>query len=138
MNSTTEESLHHDDEPVELVLSEEQLDVARPARAAQRVRVSKRVVTEYVTQTVPVRREELVVEYEDIDPGSTPDLPGIPAPAPGFDLVLREERVTVSTEVVEVERVHVSVTTVTDGTTVSADLRREQVDLQTDGSPRPA
>ena len=118
-------------EPGTMVRSEERVSFSTYARPTTRVRVSKRVVTEYVTQTVPVRREELVVEEEPLDPDDQLTLPALPAPGQGFDLVLHEERVVVTTEVVPVERVHVGVHTVAGETTVSADLRSEQVDLVT-------
>ena len=119
------------DDPGTMVRSEEQASFSTYARPATRVRVSKRVVTEYVTQTVPVRREELVIDEEPLDPDDQLTLPALPAAGQGFDLVLHEERVVVTTEVVPIERVHVSVHTVAGETTVSTELRSEQVDLVT-------
>src|SRR4051794_26195476 len=50
-----------------LVRAEEELEVEARPRPAQRARLVKRVVTEDVTFTVPLRREVLRLEYEDID-----------------------------------------------------------------------
>lgn len=49
-----------------MVRSEEELHVTTERRAVERVRLRKHVVTEYVEQTVAVRREELRLEREAI------------------------------------------------------------------------
>jgi stress response protein YsnF len=46
--------------------SEEELRITTHRRATHRARLRKRVVTEMVTKTVPVRREEVSLEYEPI------------------------------------------------------------------------
>src|SRR5687768_13223058 len=61
----------------ETVLSEEQLEVGTEVRPAERVRLRKHVVTEEVTVTVQVRREELVIDREPIP------REGVGAPEPG-------------------------------------------------------
>jgi uncharacterized protein (TIGR02271 family) len=115
----------------EVVRSEERLVVRTDLRPTRRLRLRKRVVTEEVTHTVTVRREELVVDEEDLT-GTTA--------APGaqhdfgdreVEIVLHEERVVTSTRVVPVERVRVRVTTVTDQVEVEEVLRREEIDVQT-------
>jgi len=115
----------------EVVRSEERLLVRTDLRPTRRLRLRKRVVTEEVTHTVTVRREELVVEEED--------LTGTAATAGGqhdfadreVEIVLHEERVVTSTRVVPVERVRVRVSTVTDQVEVEEVLRREEIDVQT-------
>ncbi len=59
-----------DTEPTEVVRHEEQLSVGTRAEATERVRVRKRVVTEDVTLTVTLRREELVIERTPVEPGT--------------------------------------------------------------------
>jgi Domain of unknown function (DUF2382) len=51
---------------VETIRSEEELQVRPVSREATRVRLEKYVVTEQVTQTVPVRREEVRVVREPV------------------------------------------------------------------------
>ena len=121
-----------DTTPEEIIRSEERLAVRTDLRTTKVVRLRKRVVTEQVTHTVTVRREELVVEEEDLD--------GAVAQAGGqhdfeadrdVQIVLHEERVVTSTRVVPVERVRVRVRTVTDEVAVDEVLRREEIDVQT-------
>lgn len=57
------------DEPQEMTLLGERMVAEAQAHEWARVRVTKRIVTEERTITVPVRREELVVEYlDDVHP----------------------------------------------------------------------
>ena len=85
------------DGPATVVRSEEELVIGRERVAHERVRLVKRVVTETVTQTFEVRREELHVErlplagVRDADASAatgadvpvTGSSPGQPASAPG-------------------------------------------------------
>jgi stress response protein YsnF len=54
------------DAPIEVVRSEEDLVVDTRVVGTERVRLIKRIVTEQVTRTVDVRREELVIEREPL------------------------------------------------------------------------
>ena len=109
--------------PSSIVRSEERLRVGTRTAVTGRVRVRKVVTSHEVTQTVTVRREELVVE----------ELPVTGEPVEGtaaggdreLELVLHEERLVVTT--VPVERVRVRVERVGEDVTVSEVLRREQV-----------
>lgn len=121
-----------DSTPEEVIRSEERLSVRTGLRTTKVIRLHKRVVTEEVTHTVSVRREELVVEEEDLDgpvaqPGGRYDFDG----DRDVEIVLHEERVVTSTRVVPVERVRVRVRTVTDEVAVNEVLRREEIDVQT-------
>ncbi len=75
---------------VEVVRSEEELVVTARAVERERVRLVKRVVTETVTTTTEVRREELHVERLPLDmpqedaPGSTGAPAGGEGPPPGI------------------------------------------------------
>jgi uncharacterized protein (TIGR02271 family) len=116
--------------------SEEQLRVSLERYAAKRVRVVKYVVTEEVTVTVPVRREELRIEEVPLDAGA----PATAADAGGAltsaglpeVIVLHAERPVVTTEVVPVERVRLSTELVTEQVQVRDTVRREQVSLDQD------
>jgi uncharacterized protein (TIGR02271 family) len=110
--------------------SEERLVVGTQQREAGRARLRKYVVTEHVTRTVPVRHEEVRVTREpitDADRGAV-----------GADLVIRDEDYEIvlhaETPVVEkvvvpVERVRLDTLTVTGQERVSADIRKEQIEL---------
>jgi stress response protein YsnF len=60
------------DDSAEVIRSEEELVVGTRRRPATRVRLKKYLVTEHVTRKVPVRREEVRVEY---DPPEGQDAP---------------------------------------------------------------
>lgn len=126
-------------EPPTLVRSQEQLQVRVRAAAVRRLRVRKRVVTEEVTHTVTVRREELVVEDEPLDPAIAAG-PAELGEGPHLEdrdltIVLHEERVEVRTVVVPVEQVTVRVRRVDGSTTVTDTVRGEHVDLDQPDQP---
>jgi len=112
--------------------SEEQLHVGTRSEEVGRARLRKFVVTENVTQTVPVTREEVRIEREpitDANVGNAYDGPAISEEE--HEVTLHAERPVVEKEAVPVERVRLSKETVTDQETVSADVRKEQI--ETDG-----
>lgn len=111
-----------------VVRSEERLLVDRETRPTERVTVRKRVVSEDVTRTVTVRREELVVVREPLEDADVVD-DHEPTTHEELELVLHEERVEVRTVVVPVERVRVRVVRVEGEQTVTEVLRREQIDI---------
>ncbi len=112
--------------------SEEQLHVGTRSEEVGRARLRKFVVTENVTQTVPVSREEVRIEREpitDANVGNAYDGPAISEEE--HEVTLHAERPVVEKEAVPVERVRLEKETVTDQETVSADLQKEQI--ETDG-----
>jgi uncharacterized protein (TIGR02271 family) len=109
--------------------SEERLNVGTRTQESGRARLRKYVVTEQVTQTVPVSHEEVRLEREpvtDANVGAATDGPEISEEE--HEVVLYEERPVVEKEVVPVERVRLSKETVTGEETVNAELRKEEVD----------
>jgi len=116
--------------------SEEQLRVTLQRYAAKRVRVVKYVVTEEVTVTVPVRREEIRIEEVPLDADVSTAAAGAmdtlaPTGLPEV-IVLHAERPVVSTEVVPVELVRLSTELVTEHVQVRDTVRRERVDVDED------
>ena len=113
--------------------SEERLRVSTERYAARRVRVVKYVVTEEVTVTVPVRREEIRIEEVPLGADGPPVAAGTVAGA-GLPevIVLHAERPVVGTEVVPVERVRLHTEVVTEHVQVGDQVRRERVDVDTD------
>jgi uncharacterized protein (TIGR02271 family) len=115
-----------------MTLSEERLNVGTQQVEAGRARLRKYVVTENVTQTVPVSREEVRIEREpitDANVGNALDGPAISEEE--HEVTLHAERPVVDKEAVPVERVRLDTETVTEQETVSDTVRKEQVD--TDG-----
>jgi uncharacterized protein (TIGR02271 family) len=109
--------------------SEERLNVGTRTQEAGRARLRKYVVTENVTQTVPVSREEVRLEREPI----TEENVGAAVSGPEIseeehEVVLREERPVVEKEAVPVERVRLGTETVTEQETVSEDVRKEEIE----------
>ena len=115
--------------------SEEQLRVGTQRREAGRARLRKYVVTENVTQTVPVRREEVRLEREPItDANRGQALSGPTISEEEHEVVLHEERPVVEKEAVPVERVRLDTDTVTDQVTVDEEIRKERIDTDVDRS----
>jgi uncharacterized protein (TIGR02271 family) len=117
--------------------SEEQLRVGTTQREAGRARLRKYVVTENVTQTVPVSREEVRLEREPITEANRGDAYDGPAISEEeHEVVLHAEQAVVQKEAVPVERVRLDKETVTEQQTVSEELRKEQIELEGDGDTR--
>jgi uncharacterized protein (TIGR02271 family) len=116
-----------------MTLSEERVEVGTQTREAGRARLRKYVVTENVTKTVPVQREEVRLEREPIteaNRGAAESGPEISEEE--HEVVLHEERPVVEKEAVPVERVRLDTETVTDDVTVSEEVRKEQLDTDID------
>ncbi len=117
--------------------SEEKLHVGTEREATGRVRLRKYVVTENVTKTVPVRREEVRLEREPITDANRGDaLSGPAISEEEHEVILHEERPVVEKETVPVERVRLDKDTVTDERTVTEEVRKEEVELDDDGRTR--
>ena len=111
--------------------SEEQLRVGTERREVGRARLRKYVVTENVTQTVPVSREEVRVEREpitDANRGDAYDGPAISEEE--HEVTLHAERPVVEKEAVPVERVRLDKETVTANETVSGEVRKEEIEVE--------
>ncbi|HVK34677.1 MAG TPA: PRC and DUF2382 domain-containing protein [Microlunatus sp.] len=120
-----------------MTVSEEQLRVGTERREAGRARLRKYVVTEHVTQTVPVQREEVRIEREPIGAADVADAtPGPSISEEEHEVVLHEERPVVETETVPVERIRLGTETTTDQETVSEEVRKERVEVDHDRDVR--
>jgi uncharacterized protein (TIGR02271 family) len=117
--------------------SEERLNVGTTTEEVGRARLRKYVVSENVTQTVPVTREEVRVEREpitDANVGNAMEGPAISEEE--HEVTLHAERAVVQKEAVPVERVRLDTTTVTEQEQVSADVRKEQIEVDGDTDGR--
>jgi uncharacterized protein (TIGR02271 family) len=113
--------------------SEERVEVGTQQREAGRARLRKYVVTENVTQTVPVRREEAVLEREPITDGNVGDATSGPdISEDDHEVVLHEERPVVQKTVEPVERVRLGTQEVQDEETVSEEVRKERIEAEGD------
>ena len=111
--------------------SEERLNVGTQSTEAGRARLRKFVVTENVTQTVPVSREEVRLEREpitDANVGRAMDGPAISEEE--HEVVLHAEKPVVAKEAVPVERVRLDKETVTDHETVTDEVRKERIEME--------
>jgi len=118
-----------------MTLSEEQVRIGKVQREAGRARLRKYIVTENVTQTVPVSREEVRLEREPItDANRGAAYTGPELSEEEHEVVLHEEAVVVDKDVVATERVRLDTETVTEQRTVTEQARREEVQLEQDGT----
>lgn len=109
--------------------SEERMRVGTERTEAGRARLRKYVVTENVTQTVPVSHEEVRVEREPITDANVGDAMDGPAISEEeHEVTLHAERPVTQTEAVPVERVRLDKETVTEQQQVSGEVRKEQID----------
>jgi hypothetical protein len=112
--------------------SEEELRVGVRTRL-RRLRVRRYVVTEYVTRTIPVRRERLRLEEvpsdQVVEGGADAWEPPGAAGEPALEVVLRREEPVIGVRAVPVERVRLVRQLVTDQHTVAEELRKERVEV---------
>src|SRR4051812_38909610 len=100
--------------------SEEELRVGTERRQTGTARLRKYVVTENVTQTVPVRREEVRLEREPITDANIDDAMDGPAISDEeHEVVLHEEQPVVDKRVVPKERVRLDKEAVAEDAQVS-------------------
>jgi uncharacterized protein (TIGR02271 family) len=113
--------------------SEEELRVGTRQREAGRARLRKYVVTENVTKTVPVSREEVRIEREPITDANRGDaLEGPDISEEEHEVVLREDEVVVDKQTVAKERVRLGTETLTEDQQVSEEVRKEQIETEGD------
>jgi uncharacterized protein (TIGR02271 family) len=113
--------------------SEEELNVGKAERESGRVRLRKYVVEDEVTQTVPVRREEVRVEREPITDANVDDaLDGPAISDEEHEIVLHEEEPVAEKRAVPKERVRLDKDVTTEERQVSDTVRKEQVEVDGD------
>ena len=113
-----------------MTVSEEELRVGTTEREAGRVRLKKYVVEEEVTETVPVRREEVRLEREPITDANRGDATAGPEISEEeHEVVLHAEEAVVDKRAVPKERVRLEKDVTTTEETVSDTVRQERVDV---------
>ena len=114
--------------------SEEELRVGTRSVETGRVRLRKHVVTEMVTKTVPVQREEVRIEREPItDANRDAAMDGPEISEEEHEVVLHEDQPVVEKTVIPKERVRLDTETVSGEQEVSEEIRKEQIETE-DGS----
>ncbi len=121
-----------------VVRHEERMRIGTEVVRTGRLRVRRRLVTEERTITVPVVREEIEVDYEEVPAGALVAEPGAVLSDEVHEIVLHEERVVVTTERVPVERVRLVRSVVPGAQVVDTPLRREVVGVQEEVVREPA
>ena len=113
--------------------SEEELRVGTRERETGRVRLRKHIVTENVSETVPVQREEVRVEREpitDANVGNATDGPALSEEE--HEVVLHAEEPVVDKRVVPKERVRLEKDAVVEEVQVTEELRKERIEAEGD------
>jgi uncharacterized protein (TIGR02271 family) len=114
-----------------LTLSEEELRLGKRTTPAGEAHVHKTVETRHVSETVPLKHEELVIETRPLQPGT---------PAQGditdgeVRIPLMAEEVVVDKHAVAREEVVIRKRVVEEEKTIEADLRRERLDVDRAGA----
>jgi len=113
--------------------SEEEVRVGTTQREIGRARLRKYIVSENVTETVPVTREEVRVEREPITEANVGNATSGPELSEEeHEVTLRAEEPVVEKRVVPKERVRLDRDQVTEQETVSADVRKEEIEVEGD------
>ncbi len=117
--------------------SEEELDIDTSRREVGRARLRKHVVTDQVTKTVPVQREEVRLEREPITDDNVEDATkGPDLTEDEHEVILHEEEVDVEKRTVPKERIRLDKEVHTEQQEVSEDVAREEIDVVDDGDTR--
>ena len=114
--------------------SEEELRVGKTEQESGRVRLRKYVVEDEVSQTVPVKREEIRLEREpitDANAGAATAGPAISEEE--HEVVLHEEQAVVDKQAVPKERVRLDKDVHVEEEQVSDTVRKERVDVEDEG-----
>ncbi len=113
--------------------SEEQVRVGTQRREAGRARLRKWIERDTETHTVPVTREEAVVEREPITDANIGNATSGPELSEEeHEVVLTEETPVVQKDVTPVERVRLGTQAVTEQETVSAEVAKERIEVEGD------
>jgi uncharacterized protein (TIGR02271 family) len=111
--------------------SEEELRVGTERHETGKARLRKYVVTEEVTKTVPVTREEVRVEREPITDGNVGRATDGPAISEEeHEVTLHAEEPVVEKTAVPKERVRLDKDVVQDERTVTEEVRKERIDTE--------
>lgn len=94
-----------------------------------RVRMRKHLLIENQTFTVPLNREEITFDYDEIPPEQRTPHGGTGLAEDTYEVVRYEERVVITREFVPVERVRMVRRVVTTNQTVAGQVNTELIDV---------
>jgi uncharacterized protein (TIGR02271 family) len=117
-----------------MVRSQEQLRVATVNVAVGRARLVKYIVTEQMTYTIPVSREEVRLEYDPL-PAHQQTLTDTAPAQETYEVIRHAEQVRFSTQVVPVERVRLVRHVRTTAQALTEQVRAEQISYSTSTPP---
>jgi len=132
VTGTSATGVQRDEEYARMKLHEEQLAVSKRTVGAGEIGIHKRVEAEHVSQSVPVKREEIYLEHRPITGAPDPQAKIADADEVARIPLYREELVT-EKRLVPVEEVIVHKRDLTDYQTVSDTLRSEHIDMSQAG-----
>ncbi len=116
--------------------SEERLTVGVQRLPSKAVRMKKRIVTEKVSQTLPVTTERPTISREPItDTNRAKAMDGPEITEAVHEVTLHTERPVVTKETVPVERVRLAKDIVTEEQTVTEEVRKEQIEVDDETGP---
>lgn len=119
-----------------LTRSEEEVRVGTTERVAGTVRLRKWVETEPVVERVALKRDELRIERQPVTGTNVEEaMAGAEISEAEYEFVLREEQPVVSKVVVPKEHISVDTVEVTDEREVTADVRKERIDVERTENP---
>jgi len=121
-------------QPVEVTRAEERLQVGTTTEEIGRVRARKQVGTETVEQVVPRGVEHAELDREAVREGDSGQVETLPDGS--LSIPVFEEQIVVEKRLVVRERVIVRKHTVYEDQLVTADLRREHVEIESVGDVR--
>lgn len=116
------------------MLHEERLKVNKTSEQVGEASIRKEVVTEHQQVTVPVQREELVIERHAVNKAVSGD--PIRAEEREVRIPLKEERVTVGKETVLKEEVNIGKKVITEDKAVGAEVRHEELVTDSTGKAK--
>lgn len=116
--------------------SEERVRAGTRSEEVGKARLRKHIVTEQQQITVPVSHEEVRVERESITEANRGEaMAGSELTEQEYEVTLHADKAVVTKETVPVERVRLDTETVTEQETVVTEVRKEQIDVETDVQP---
>ncbi|QNE45396.1 DUF2382 domain-containing protein (plasmid) [Frigoribacterium sp. NBH87] len=116
--------------------SEERLHVGTRQQAAGKARLRKYIVSEQVTETVPVSHDEVRITREPITDANRGDaLSGGDLTEEEHEVTLMADQVVTEKETVPVERIQLGTETVTEQQQVTEDVRHEEIEMDGDDLP---
>ena len=130
--STPKQNIYSNNENVTLKIKEEQLEVAKKWMQTGEVKVYRESFSEEKSFTVPVLREELVIEKKPLT-SAAPEYKYIPTEA--IRIRLSEEQVEITKHRVDLEDVSIYKQQVEDIKHIEETLKREEAKVKISGSP---